>query len=217
MEGSKMSEKQETFFSKLVVQSKKQQYTQTEINAIKQQSQATLPPEIAEVNTALPPYFFSGVWIRMFALLLDLICIAALTQVVRTIVGMFITFSTLGTFSVYGICGLIVYYGYFILLTKYNHGQTIGKMIFGIRVVSLTSSTLDWQTVLLREGCGRFFLSIPILNLFLYAPILFTKRKQQIADLFCDTSVVNLKVVASFLHQTDESNQVEAAYKEVSL
>lgn len=215
MEGSKMSEKQDTFFTELVASSKKKVYTQEEIDTIQQQSDEVLPPELPVITTPLPTYFFSGMWIRFFAFMIDLIVIAALTQVVRTIVGLFITFTQLGTWSVYGICGLIVYYGYFILLTKLNHGQTLGKMIFGIRVVSLTSPVLDWQTVLLREGCGRFFLSIPVLGLFLYVPILFTARKQQVADLFFDTSVVNLKVVAAFLHQTTESYHVEPVYKEV--
>ncbi|GMA54602.1 hypothetical protein GCM10025857_59590 [Alicyclobacillus contaminans] len=41
-------------------------------------------------------------------------------------------------FSAYGLFSLVIYLAYFTLLTKLNRGQTIGKMIFGIRVICLT-------------------------------------------------------------------------------
>lgn len=208
-----MSDNQEQFFTNLVESSKKQSYTVEEIRLIGKQGKTILPPVTKETASVFPSYFFSGFWVRLFAFLLDLICIAALTQIVRTFIGLFIEFSQMTTWSVYGICGLIVYYGYFILLTKYNHGQTIGKMIAGIRVISLTKPTLDWQTVLIREGCGRFLLSIPVIGYLLYLPILFTGKKQQVADLFCDTSVVTLKVVAAFVHQTSETAEIASAYQ----
>ncbi len=66
--------------------------------------------------------------------------------------------------SFYGGAALVIYLAYFVLLTKLNHGQTIGKMIFGIRVVGFDETTeLSWSTVLVREGACRFILKFPLL------------------------------------------------------
>ena len=46
----------------------------------------------------------------------------------------------------------------FVVMTKFCN-QTVGKMIFGIRVISNESSKLKWSTVLFREWIGRLFLS----------------------------------------------------------
>ncbi|MFU1845165.1 RDD family protein, partial [Enterococcus faecium] len=58
----------------------------------------------------------------------------------------------------YGIASLAIYLTYFVLLTKLNSGQTIGKMIFGIRVVSFEEKELSWQTIFIRECICRFIL-----------------------------------------------------------
>ena len=64
------------------------------------------------------------------------------------------------------IISAIVYYAYFVFLTKFFK-QTIGKMVFGLRVEKDNGETLDWVTVLFREGVGRF-----ISNTFFYFPYL---------------------------------------------
>ncbi len=142
-----------------------------------------------------PYYFYAGFWIRFFAYIVDTLCITAIT-------GIFIgvPFNLLGLekssqiFSVYGILSLVIYLAYFILLTKLNRGQTIGKMIFGIKVVCFSEERLSWSTVLVREGACRFILKNMIFSLG-YLVSIFTPNKQHLGDLFTETSVVTLNML----------------------
>lgn len=142
-----------------------------------------------------PDYFYAGFWIRFFAYLIDTLCITAITGIV---IG--VPFNLLGLekegeiFSVYGILSLVIYLAYFILLTKLNRGQTIGKMIFGIQVVCFNEEALSWSTVLVREGACRFILKNTIFSLG-YLVSIFTPNKQHLGDLFTETSVVTLNML----------------------
>jgi len=145
-----------------------------------------------------PDYFFAGFWIRFFAFLVDLLCIWSISNVVLN------TFSIVhpisdgsGIVSVSGFTKLIVYLGYFILLTKLNRGQTIGKMIFGLQVISMDDIQLSWTTVLVREGACRFILKMPLFAIG-YVVAAFTKRKQHVGDYFSQTSVISLNIVKSY-------------------
>ena len=92
---------------------------------------------------------------------------------------------------------MVIYLAYFVLLTKLNHGQTIGKMIFGIRVVGFDETELSWSTVLVREGACRFILKFPLLFIG-YLPVIFSKKKQHIGDYFSNTSVVTINLIKAF-------------------
>jgi uncharacterized RDD family membrane protein YckC len=96
------------------------------------------------------------------------------------------------SFSAFSLSKLAVYLLYFIVSTKWTNGQTIGKIIFGIRVVSFKEEKLSWGTVLTRECFGRYILKIfP----FIYLMVLFTREKQHLADFFSDTAVVSENLV----------------------
>lgn len=145
-----------------------------------------------------PAYFYAGFWIRFFAFLLDILCIQAITS---STIGLFYRLRgqtpDSGFLSVYALLSLAIYLVYFILLTKLNKGQTIGKMVFGIRVVSLDQEELSWATVLVREGACRFILkSFPfILG---YLPAAFSRKKQHLGDYFSGTAVVTLNMIKAF-------------------
>lgn len=136
-----------------------------------------------------PILFYTSFWLRLFAYSIDLLVIGSLN---RLIVHPVFTSARLPVyteaFSAFSLSKLFVFLLYFILMTKLTNGQTIGKMIFGLRVVCFKEEKLSWQTVLIREGFGRYILkSMSIL----YLVVLFTERKQQVADLLSDTSVVS--------------------------
>ncbi len=145
-----------------------------------------------------PYYFFAGFWVRFAAFLVDLICIGSIT---RLTLGIAVNLRWLQVsdsyLSIYGSLSLIAYLAYFILLTKWNHGQTIGKMIFGIRVISFDEEELSWSTVLVREGACRFILRFPLLFIG-YLPVIFSKKKQHIGDYFSNTSVVTINMIKAF-------------------
>lgn len=73
-------------------------------------------------------------------------------------------------------------------MTKYFK-QTLGKMVFGLKVQKDNGEPLDWMTVLFREGIGRF-----INGTMLYLPYLIiavAPNNKSIADYFADTIVVH--------------------------
>ncbi len=72
-------------------------------------------------------------------------------------------------------------------MTKYFQ-QTIGKMVFGLKVIPLNEKPLSWGTIIFREGIGRY---ISATITILYAIVAFTPKKQGLHDIFADTSVVH--------------------------
>lgn len=144
-----------------------------------------------------PDYFYAGFWIRLFAYLLDLLCISAVTGILLGLPANLMEWpKDAGLISVYGSLSVVIYLAYFILLTKLNHGQTIGKMAFGIQVVCFNEEKLSWQTVLVREGACRFVLRGSFFMLG-YLVTIFTANKQHIGDYFSDTSVVTINLLAA--------------------
>jgi uncharacterized RDD family membrane protein YckC len=149
-----------------------------------------------------PDYFFAGFWIRLFAYLVDVLCIGAVTGITLDTIYHLGGWSSSGhTFGLYQLLSLAIYLSYFVLLTKFNQGQTIGKMIFGIRVVSFTEAELSWKTVLIRELCMRYVLQFNLFFYLGYLPVIFTKEKQHAGDFFSETSVVTINLIKAFNKQ----------------
>lgn len=149
-----------------------------------------------------PNYFFAGFWMRLFAYTIDIICVHAVSNIFLGMLFFVLKIDKSTEFlSFYGLSYLIIYVGYFTLLTKLNQGQTVGKMIFGIRVISFTEEELSWSTVLVRETACRFFLQAQPLLMFGYLPSAFTSKKQHVGDYFSDTSVVTLNMIQAFNQQ----------------
>lgn len=136
-----------------------------------------------------PDYVFAGFWIRLFAYLVDLLIVQALVGILIKPIFALGGISMLGNnpLTLFGFLQLLILVGYFMLTTKYTNGQTVGKMIFGIRVVCFKEENLSWQTVLIREGVGRY-IGKTVAVIYLVAA--FQSKKQHPIDLLCDTSVV---------------------------
>ena len=73
-------------------------------------------------------------------------------------------------------------------MTYFFH-QTLGKMIFGIEVVSSNGYNLSFMQVIFRELIGRY-ITQALLNL-PYLMILFNKNRMGLHDFIGDTLVVN--------------------------
>lgn len=131
----------------------------------------------------------AGFWVRFWAYLIDLMLISGVTSIlfkpVFALLGMEI--STDSWYAPFAILSAILFYAYFVLMTKF-FSQTVGKMIFGIKVVSLKRDNLDWSTLLFREWIGRL-ISVTVLPL--YFIVGFTPLKQGVHDFFADTTVVH--------------------------
>ncbi len=139
------------------------------------------PPE------SVPTYQRAGFWMRFWAYLIDLIVIGSISRlIINPIFRLFdIPMDNTGIFSAYTIVDSIVFFGYFILTSKIL-AQTLGKMIMGLKVVSL-DGVLDWKTVLFREWIGRYISAVLMLG---YIVIAFNPKKQGFHDMFSDTVVV---------------------------
>jgi uncharacterized RDD family membrane protein YckC len=131
----------------------------------------------------------AGFWVRFWAYLIDLLVVFSVTSIlikpIFALLGLETSSST--WYAPYAILSAIVFYGYFVLMTKFFR-QTVGKMVMGICVVSLKTDDISWGTLLFREWIGRF-ISATILPL--YWIVGFTPLKQGIHDFIADTTVVH--------------------------
>lgn len=136
-------------------------------------------------------YNYAGFWMRFWAYLLDLIVIGSINGILINPVfrafGLDIHDGNM--FAPITIAAAVIFYGYFVLMTKFFR-QTLGKMVFGLKVVTLNRLKLDWGTVLFREWIGRFISSTIWIT---YIIVAFLPKKQGIHDLFAETSVVHEK------------------------
>lgn len=131
---------------------------------------------------------YAGFWMRFWAYLADLIIIGSLTRIFVSS-----TFKALGEgyvdysfFSPATILEVTIFYLYFVLMTRY-FGQTLGKMIFGLQVISLKDDKLTWGTLIFREFIGRFISKFTSIG---YILVGILPKKQGLHDIFADTTVV---------------------------
>ncbi|NLI93059.1 MAG: RDD family protein [Peptococcaceae bacterium] len=145
---------------------------------------------VENINIRTAVWKVVGFWIRFWAFILDLAVIAMSSLVFFRIVwpaGLETTtvksFILINAFFP-GIWGSI----YFVLMTIF-WGQTIGKMIMGIKVIRKDGLPLNWGTVVMREVAGRTLSQL--LGTYLgYLICAFHPRKQSLSDLLSDTYVV---------------------------
>nr|WP_232423580.1 MULTISPECIES: RDD family protein [Bacillus] len=125
---------------------------------------------------------------RFWAYLLDLIVIFSISGILISPVfkALDLFQYSFWIFTPYALAKAVIFYLYFVLMTKFL-GQTLGKMVFGLKVISLKQEKLTWGTVIFREFIGRFISKTIWIT---YALIGILPKKQGIHDLFADTSVV---------------------------
>lgn len=132
---------------------------------------------------------YAGFWMRFWAYLLDLVVIGSVNRLLinPTFRALDLDLNAFSIFAPVTIATAITFYAYFVLMTKY-FGQTLGKMVFGLKVVPLKGNRLSWGTILFREWIGRFISTTVWIS---YAIVAFLPKKQGLHDLFSDTSVVH--------------------------
>ncbi|WP_099221303.1 RDD family protein [Listeria costaricensis] len=146
---------------------------------------------------SLDKVYCAGFWLRFLAYLVDLLTASALTGIlIRPIFRLLHHPVNGGIFSLYGALTALLFIAYFILMTK-RFNQTLGKMLFGLKVIRADKKPLTWGNVFFREGIWRFIQKIvwP-----LYLVVAFTPKKQGIHDLFEQTTVVH----ESFLQKNQD-------------
>lgn len=146
-------------------------------------------------DTPQPSYVekTAGFWVRFWAFLVDTMVISAVAGLTIRPIFALMEWDMTSTnwYAPFAVLSVVVYYAYFVLLTKFLK-QTVGKMIFGLRVQKDNGEALDWGAVLFRELIGRF-----IQKTFFFLPaiiIAFTPQNKGLADFFADTHVVHEKI-----------------------
>lgn len=133
---------------------------------------------------------YAGFWMRFWAYLLDLIVVGSIERLIINPLfrAINIPIMEFNMFAPISIASAIVFYLYFVLMTKYFN-QTLGKMVFGIKVIDLKNDKLSWGTILFREWIGRFISATVVIG---YIIVAFLPKKQGLHDLFTDTSVIHV-------------------------
>ncbi|WP_246050024.1 RDD family protein [Aquibacillus sediminis] len=134
---------------------------------------------------------YAGFWMRFWAYLADLVIVFSINGILL-LPFRFINDGAgldIGIWPVAGIVGSIVFYLYFLMMTKYFQ-QTLGKMIFGLKVVRQDAEDLKWSDLVFREIVGRFIHRVFFIAGLLYLAVAFSSQKQGIHDMIGDTRVV---------------------------
>jgi len=134
---------------------------------------------------------FAGFWMRFWAYLADLLVVFSLNGILLSPFA-FINDGLpieIGFWTVSGIVGSLVFYLYFLLMTRF-FSQTLGKMIFGLKVVREDFTALTWSDLMFREIVGRFFHRVFSFTFLLYIMVGFTNQKQGLHDIVGNTRVV---------------------------
>ncbi|PCF75309.1 RDD family protein [Staphylococcus delphini] len=153
----------------------------------------------------LDAFFYARFGRRFFSYIIDLAILWAVTQIVLNpiyaLTGIDSWKLWIDKFSVGHILDVLIYFSYFVLMTKYFQ-QTVGKMILGIKVYHRSLTRLNWSDVLMREWVGRIisnvFFGLP------YLAVLFTPKHIGVHDYFADTVVVKNK----YLHYIKETEGI---------
>ncbi|MFK9091176.1 RDD family protein [Bacillus salipaludis] len=137
------------------------------------------------------PVRYAGFWMRFWAYLLDLIVVGSIGRILVKPVfrALDISLSEFNMFAPISIASAVIFYLYFVLMTKYFK-QTLGKMVFGLKVVDLKNDELSWGTILFREWIGRFISATVIIG---YIIVAFLPKKQGLHDIFTDTTVIHVE------------------------
>lgn len=135
-----------------------------------------------------------GFWMRFWAYLFDIIVVASINAIVLSPFAFFknVSLFQFEYISVLGILSAIVYYMYFLLMTKF-FSQTLGKMILGIKVISTEHENVSWGDLFFREIIGRLIHNIFFILKFLYLFVAFTDEKKGLHDIIGNTRVVYAK------------------------
>ncbi len=157
-------------------------------------------PESVDKVEKIDSVRYAGFWMRLWAFLFDLLLVSAING---AIVGTWLPFIQGDSSMMEMIWSVVVipsflyatlFFLYFSLMTRY-FSQTLGKMIFGIKVVQKDGKRLTWSTIIFREGVGRFLHQAPLpanFNLIMYVVIACTPKKQGVHDLIAETYVVHI-------------------------
>ncbi|WP_391202576.1 RDD family protein [Psychrobacillus sp. L4] len=180
------------------------EFVQNEENIV--QANESLTQQTSEKTTEFERKS-AGFWIRFWAYFSDILILSSIGMLlIKPIFRLFsLEINDPTWYAPFTLITSFLFYTYFVLMTKFFN-QTVGKMIFGILVISKNNDKLTWSTILFREWIGRLISVIP-LNL-PYLVVAFTPKNQAIHDMIADTLVV---------HESVYDKKEKGVYKDTSV
>jgi len=155
--------------------------------------EAAAQPEIQEAEDSEQIYGKpAGFWIRAIALFFDGIILAIAGALIGGILGFALALSVgdvSGFTLLFNILGFVIGAVYYIWMQG-SCGQTLGKMLIGIKVVQINDEPLSYGTALLRY-IGR---TVNAFTLFIgYIIVVFNRKKRGLHDFIAGTKVIYVK------------------------
>lgn len=148
--------------------------------------------DVQEETTSSQPIPSAGFWMRFWAYTVDIILVWCINGILLSPLKFFDDAGQIqvGIWTLATIIGTIVLYLYFLIMTKV-YRQTVGKMIFGLKVIRKDEAPLRWNDILFREIIGRFIYRVLAVLTLLYIVVAFDPLKQGIHDMIGDTRVIH--------------------------
>ncbi|MEC5423806.1 RDD family protein [Virgibacillus sp. C22-A2] len=143
---------------------------------------------ILSTERTIIPRRYAGFWMRFWAYSADLLIIYSINGILLSPLK-FINNAEIGFWTVTGIVSVLTFYVYFLLMTKF-FGQTVGKMIFGLRVIREDAAALKWSDLFFREVIGRILHRVFFFAFLLYVVVAFSPEKKGVHDRIGNTRVV---------------------------
>ncbi len=137
---------------------------------------------------------YGGFWVRVVALIIDVVILTIASGVIATVFGVAVVpsdgyeYSPALAWANFG--SVVLCWLYFALLESSERGATVGKMAMGLRVV-----TGDGRRLSFLNATGRYFAKI-LSSLFLgfgYLMVGFTERKRGLHDMLANTVVIKVR------------------------
>ena len=136
-------------------------------------------------------YKLAGVGSRLAAFIIDtilqllatLLCAGILLGINHQLSDI-VRISTL--LAIFLVLSFVIHFGYFIVCELTMNGQTVGKMLFGLRVIRDNGQPIEFTQALIR-GIIRSTLDAMYVGLFV---ILFSKKHKRIGDMAAGTIVI---------------------------
>lgn len=135
---------------------------------------------------------YAGFWMRFWAYLIDglvLFSLRGILFVPLKFINDGVPFN-IGFWTLNELLSASLFILYFVIMTK-MYGQTVGKIVFGLKVVRKDFQALKWSDVFFREFIGRSIHAIFKVGMLLYIAVGFTPEKEGIHDMIADTRVIH--------------------------
>lgn len=134
---------------------------------------------------------YASFGLRAFAFIIDMVVVGAINNIIRGFNLIDPDLMVLNISLIKIISGLVTVL-YFTIASLITKGQSLGKIMTGLRVVSLNSDRLSLSQIIIRETCGRYIQNKLFL---LYILPIFTPKNQGLIDFFVDTAVVKEEAI----------------------